>query len=171
MPSNPWVSARIDEAWIYDAAMSCDAIAAATGEDETMTIDGTEVRTGPLQVTLVWRGMADLDLNVTDPSGSKVDYRNTRITSGGFLDVDAQGACDNPRATTTTRHVENIVWETAPPSGSYQIEVDHYAHCSGDAGPVEYTITLRRDGQVLPGWPRTETVAVGAEKTYTHSVQ
>lgn len=127
--------------------------------EETMTIDGTEVRTGPIQVTLEWEGDADLDLFVTDPSGSEVGYRNTSVASGGILDVDARADCKDTGST-----VENIVWRSVPPAGSYRVMVDHYAAC-GQEGPVAYTATLRRNGQVVDTW--TGTVGAGQDETYS----
>ncbi len=131
---------------------------------ETMSIAGVEVKTGDVQVTLEWTGLADLDLFVTDPNGAQVGYDNKTVASGGELDVDARARC--PRAPATVRNVENIVWKTNPPTGSYRIAVDHYNHCEGGNGPVAYTVTLRRDGQVV-GTPWTGTVGIDREQTYT----
>ncbi|WP_420454111.1 hypothetical protein [Rubrivirga sp.] len=130
---------------------------------ETMTIGGTEIKTGDVQVTLEWdTQLADLDLFVTDPSGDRVGYDNPRVASGGLLDVDARAGCDPTPST-----VENIVWQGTPPTGAYGVTVDHYQQCSG-AGPVSFTATLRRGGQVIETW--TGSVGTGEEATYSFSV-
>ena len=134
--------------------------AGAAASEETMTIGGTEVRTGDVQVTLEWdTRTADLDLFVTDPSGARVGYDNPRVASGGILDVDAQAGCQNTDST-----VENIIWEGTPPSGTFVVLVDHYQQCTG-SGPVSYTATLRRGGQVVETW--TGSVGLEGEDTYT----
>ncbi len=133
---------------------------ASSGAAQTMVVDDTELRMGPIQVTLDWDGDADLDLHVTDPSGAVVYYNNTRVNSGGLLDVDARGSCSG------TATVENIVWEGAPPAGDYRVAVDHYSDC-GQSGPVAYTATLRRNGQVVETW--RGSVGPGGEDTYTFS--
>lgn len=129
-------------------------------DGETMTIGGTVVLTGSIQVTLEWdTRLADLDLFVTDPSGATVGYNNQNVASGGLLDVDARAGCQETPST-----VENIVWQGTPPSGRYQVMVDHYQQCSGQ-GPVAFTATLRRGGQVVETWRGT----VGAEEDQTYS--
>lgn len=141
------------------AVPSGAASAEAEAGGETMTIDGTEVKTGPIQVTLEWDGPADLDLFVTDPAGEQVWYRNTTVSSGGLLDVDARADCQDTGST-----VENIVWQGTPPAGTYRVSVDHYSEC-GQAGAVSYTATLRRNGQVVEIWRG----AVAAEEDDTYS--
>ena len=129
------------------------------GTDETIVVDGTEVRTGPIQVTLEWDGDADLDLHVTDPAGDRVWYNYKSVPSGGLLDVDAHSECVLNGST-----VENIVWQGVPPAGTYQVMVDHYATCGQD-GPVSFTATLRRNGAVVETW--TGTVGAGEDQTYS----
>lgn len=137
-----------------DARAAARAGGDSDGGDETIVVDGTEVRTGPIQVTLEWNGDADLDLYVTDPSGQQVNYQNESVPSGGILDVDARADCEDTGST-----VENIVWQSAPPAGTYRVLVDHYDAC-GQAGAVSYTATLRRNGQVVETW----TGAVGSDE-------
>lgn len=142
------------------AVPSAAAAPADAGDGETMTVGGTVIKTGNIQVTLEWdTRVADLDLFVTDPSGARVGYDNTSVDSGGILDVDARAGC---RETPST--VENIVWQGTPPSGTYGVTVDHYEQCSGQ-GPVSYTATLRRGGQVVETWRGS----VGAEQEQTYS--
>jgi hypothetical protein len=102
--------------------------------------------TGDIQVTLQWDTLNDLDLYVTDPSGENIYYQHPTSLSGGILDVDANRNClENMTGTP----VENIYWPTgAAPSGTFQIAVNYYRHCS--AAPLEdnYTVRALVDGQV-----------------------
>ena len=132
-----------------------------TGNDGTITVDGTEIRTGDVQVTLQWNKAVDLDLYVSDPAGDEVSYQNTSVASGGELDVDARRSCAD-----TPETVENIIWAGTPPTGEYSVKVNYYNAC--DEGPAEYTATLRRGGTVVEVWE--ETVAFGQSNTHTFSV-
>ncbi len=137
---------------------------------ETMTIDGTVVKTGHIQVTLEWdnpaESVVDLDLYVADPAGAEVSYLQRNVPSGGELDVDARVDCQN-----TENTVENIIWQSAadgtpPPAGTYSVRVNHYG-CGSDTAEVPYIVTLRRDGQVVgQPWTGTSTYGVFGE-TYT----
>lgn len=132
-----------------------------TAVAETMTVDGTVIQTGNVQVTLQWDGPVDLDLYVADPDGDEVSYLNTSVASGGELDVDARAGCSQ-----TPETVENIIWRGTPPRGAYTIRVDYYEAC--DEGPVPYTATLRRAGQVVETW--TGTLTYGNTDTHSFSV-
>ena len=141
---------------------SADTPPASGGDGETMTIDGTEVQTGAVQVTLQWNTPVDLDLYVTDPAGDTVSYQNTSVGSGGELDVDARRSCQ-----TTPETVENIIWRANPPRGAYTVRVNYYTAC--DEGPASYTATLRRGGQVVDTW--TGTLTIGESDDHTFSVE
>jgi hypothetical protein len=76
---------------------------------------GQAIGTGDVRATLTWTGDCDLDLHVTDPSGSEIYYGNPTSPSGGQLDVD-----DIPGPGETGTHVENIFWPTGgAPRGTY----------------------------------------------------
>ncbi|HET8621203.1 MAG TPA: DUF6777 domain-containing protein, partial [Acidimicrobiales bacterium] len=87
--------------------------------------DGASKRdtgTGDVQVTLSWASDSDLDLHVTEPDGTEIDYINTGPTStGGELDVDSNINCDNDGG------VENVFWPVGEaPSGSYAVSVEGF---------------------------------------------
>jgi hypothetical protein len=100
--------------------------------------------TGPLQVTLSWNTIDDLDLYVTDPTGQTVYWRNRTVPSGGQLDVDANASCSNA----TQNPVENVFWASTPPSGTYRIEVRLFRRCSPSTDPIPFTVTVRKNGNV-----------------------
>ena len=99
--------------------------------------------TGDVQVTLRWESEADLDLHVIDPNGEEIWFAHPESSSGGILDVDANGACEG-----ASRPVENIYWPTgdAPP-GTYSVVVVYFQTCALTR-PTEYEVTVTVDGEV-----------------------
>ncbi len=101
--------------------------------------------TGDVQVTLRWSAPVDLDLHVIDPAQQEIWYQSPTSSTGGILDVDANGNCGNMVASP----VENIYWPYgSAPSGGYQVQVVYYMTC-GYAGPVDYEVTVKQNNQVI----------------------
>ena len=100
--------------------------------------------TGPIQVTLSWNTIDDLDLYVTDPTQQTVFFNNPAIPSGGRLDVDANRDCVGA----TTSPVENVFWISTPPTGLYIIDVRLFRRCSQSTAPIPFTVTVRKSGNV-----------------------
>ncbi len=99
--------------------------------------------TGDVQVTLRWSSTADLDLEVIDPQGAAINYDNRQSPSGGQLDVDSNGACEN----TTADPVENVFWPAGgSPDGEYTIVVSYFGECDGGTGPQAYTLEVKLGG-------------------------
>jgi hypothetical protein len=106
---------------------------------------GVQPHTGDVQITLEWYSTADLDLHVLDPDGDEIWFDNSRVASGGELDVDANGPC----FTATSSPLENVYWPWggAPP-GEYEVYVEYFSECLGE-GAVDYQVIVRVDGEVL----------------------
>jgi len=114
--------------------------------------------TGDIQATLLWGNSSDLDLHVTDPSGTDIYFSNPTSSTGGQLDHDDIPGCSSPPAT----HVENIYWPTGgSPSGQYTVYVVDYAEC-GSSSSFELKVTV--GGQVVYDQPGTLT-ATGEQST------
>ena len=91
------------------------------------------VGSGAFQASLTWNTTADLDLWLEQPDGSRIWYVNPSSgTTGGQLDVDDVDGFGP----------ENIFFESAPPSGTYTVRVDHYFGTS----PTGYTVTVTSNG-------------------------
>ncbi len=116
----------------------------STGGGTIPTIEGEPVLgTGDVQITLRWDNSADLDLHVIDPSGEEIWFLSPTSTSGGQLDVDANGTCDNDPA------VENIYWPAGgAPTGNFQVSAVYYGSCDS-SGPANYDVTVLIDGQIV----------------------
>lgn len=128
------------------------------GLPEFRSPDEPALGTGDVQVTLRWDNAADLDLHVFDPSGSEVYYDNPFVASGGELDVDANGTCEN------NAPVENVFWTSgAAPDGRYDVSVVYFGNC-GVFEPSDYVVTVRVDGQVVQTWEGTLDASAGSHE-------
>ena len=79
-------------------------------------------KSGSVQVSLAWDDYNDLDLHLFCPSGERIYFNNRNSECGGELDVDmnVKPVSNNP--------VENVVWTSEPPKGTYKVGVHFYKH-------------------------------------------
>jgi hypothetical protein len=117
-------------------------------------VSETDVGTGDVQLTLTWSSTADLDLAVTEPDGTVIDYTNTGPTStGGQLDVDSNVGCADDGA------VENIFWPSGDaPSGPYTVTVTGFS--VEGCGSGDFTLEMTVAGETT-----TESGTVGEDET------
>jgi hypothetical protein len=130
--------------------------------------DGSDliIAEGELRVTLVWDTDDDLDLAVTDPAGDRVAWFNTSVPSGGTLDRDDNAfVCGSDPL---NGGVENIVWPTNPPSGTYTVVLENYNDCDLDV-TTGYTIEVYRGGTLIASQGGT-TNSTGFVETFTFIV-
>ncbi|HEX6422229.1 MAG TPA: DUF6777 domain-containing protein [Acidimicrobiales bacterium] len=125
-----------------------------------------DVGTGDVQVTLSWSSDADLDLSVTEPDGTVIDYLNKGPTStGGALDVDSNVGCGSSGS-----GVENVFWSSGDaPSGDFSVDVTGFrlARDDGsDCGSGEFTLEI-----TVAGETRTESGAVGQDDVASYTFQ
>lgn len=117
--------------------------------------DSFPVFDGLQEIELVWRGDADLDLEVTEPHGTHLTSRQPRPTSTG----GQHGGDDS--ATTTATDIgdcksgssrEVVSWPKGAPAGEYLVEVvgHNVAPCPGHYALNVRTVgpTLRHSGSV-----------------------
>ena len=124
------------------------------------SVEGPDLGTGDVQVTLRWASPVDLDLQVVDPDGADINYSTRTSPSGGELDRDANYPC----STTPAAPVENIFWPVgSAPDGSYRIEVVYRLSCD-DLGPQTFELVVRIGGrEVLRAAERIEP---GSSQTF-----
>jgi uncharacterized protein YjdB len=105
------------------------------------TVQGVDVKIGDPQITLIWDGLADLDLHVQEPAGAHLFFQNPRGAQGGELDVD----------NTIGFGPENVYWPTdgavGGPPGVYKWYVHYYAGTQGYFGPVRWKVRVKHHGQ------------------------
>lgn len=96
---------------------------------------GLDPGTGDVSFRLVWKGTADLDLHVEDPSGEQLSFIQRETRSGGILDIDCNAGpeqiCNHP--------IENVYWpEGSAPEGLYRYRVEFFRGVAGDADHSTY---------------------------------
>jgi len=77
-------------------------------------------KSGSVQISLAWDDYNDLDLHLFCPSGERIYFNNRNSECGGELDVDmnVKPVSNSP--------VENVVWTSNPPKGTYKVGVHFY---------------------------------------------
>jgi hypothetical protein len=108
---------------------------------------------GGIQVTTSWRGAADIDLRITDPSGEEVYFGHRQSATGAQMDMDANGECTATRPT-----AENIRWASqTPPTGRYEIKLTAFDLCG--AADAAATLSISVGGRVVGAWTANFTYA------------
>ncbi len=90
----------------------------------------TPRESGRLTVTLGWSSAHDLDLEVTEPGGSRLT-RNSSSPNTGRFPVDANAACRDRKGR------EYATWET-PPNGRYEVRVSAWGRCGDPGAPDDW---------------------------------
>jgi len=109
------------------------------GIDENCDGHDLIVLSGAVRVTLTWDTDDDLDLHVVEPSSEEIWYRHRASATGGILDRDDNvGHCG---ADAEAGGVENIAWETDPPTGGYAARVVDYNDCDANV-TANYTLSV-----------------------------
>lgn len=98
----------------------------------------------PLQFKLTWNNDADMDLYVTDPTGTVTYYGNPGPSATGATFNGDDNVCGNPGATGGT---ESTSWSTTPPTGTYIVGVDQYDTCGGTN--ASWTLQVIVNGTVV----------------------
>jgi type II secretory pathway pseudopilin PulG len=116
---------------------------AATSTTAHGGTDHVVVGAGPLVVTLVWTGNADLDLWVEDAQGRRIGW-SAPTDAGGFLGGDVVP----PRPEARGPHVEQVSWPAGALPGTYAAWV-HFA--SGGWGPQDgrFTLAVHAGGELV----------------------
>jgi len=116
-----------------------------TGDISSTTTQGVNaivVGTGEVQVSVSWDTPTDVDIHLTEPDGTQIDWFSEVSPSGGMLDLDS-----NPGCSIDGVNNENISYEGAtPPSGEYTLELNYFSDCD-ISGPTNYVVTVRAGGQ------------------------
>jgi uncharacterized protein YfaP (DUF2135 family) len=111
------------------------------------TVDVVETLTGDIKVSLSFNQAEDLDLWVTDPSGTRVYYGNP-TANGGTLDLDSNAGCSNNLGVNN----ENISWADADAlAGEYTVQVDYFAVCAAESVDYIVTVTVGDDVSTYAG--------------------
>ncbi len=101
---------------------------------------------GDVEVGLFWSTSADLQLLVRDPLGESVFDDNPAVTSGGILQEVGNQNC----VPASGAPLSYVYW---PPgflrAGTYEIEVWYQDACADFPAPVNFTLQVEVNGQVI----------------------
>ncbi|MEM6954484.1 MAG: putative metal-binding motif-containing protein [Myxococcota bacterium] len=111
--------------------------------------EGCGLETGQLQITATWNTGADIDLYVVDPAEEVLSFQRRRSLSGGHLDHDARGDC---REGQRNERLENAVWASDAPTGTYRVQLHYLFECDTGAGLTTATVSVSLGGELLGSW-------------------
>lgn len=112
--------------------------------------------TGPVQITLRFDQITDVDLHVREPlpdgGHCEIYYGDKNLPDSGrpsscgavgWLDLDSNAACSIDRI-----NIENVIYDpTRPaPRGRYEVSVDYYQYCLPSSPTVRYEVEVRSNG-------------------------
>lgn len=126
-----------------------------------------------LVVSLGWDTGVDLDLKVVTPSGKIVDpkHPNTGTPgSDGKVDLTAPGigvldGDSNSDCKLDDRNRENLVFETQPEPGIYQVYADLFEACGKGSARFELSLVSSRDGAEAGTFEQVTTFEQGGVLT------
>lgn len=102
---------------------------------------GGRYENNEIRCSLIWEGGTDLDIHCITPAGQHIYYANKRDTTGGWLDVDANGG-----HITSYEPVENIRWASNAPTGYYRFYVHNYMERG--SGVTPFKVELEVNGKI-----------------------
>lgn len=101
---------------------------------------------GEVEVGLFWSTSADLQLLVRDPLGESVFDDNPAATSGGILQEVGNQNC----VQASGAPVSYVYWPTGfLRAGAYEVEVWYQDACADFPAPVNFTLQVEVNGQVI----------------------
>ena len=123
------------------------ATVAATAESTAVLPTATTAPAIPmtgLHVELDWQAGARLSLEIRDPQGQSIHWKNPQSADGGVF----TGATDPIDCATFSPHplTQTAMWSTAL-AGSYEILVHYIDGCTSS---VPFTLTVTLNGRVFP---------------------
>ena len=120
-------------------------------------LDGVEVESGEVKISLSWDTFTDVDLHVTEPNGEVIYYSHKTSATGGQLDLDS-----NPGCSIDGINNENVYWpDGASPPGEYEVKAHMYSDC--EEGGATGTVTMSFCGEDSP---QVETFSLGPTGDY-----
>lgn len=143
--------------FLHDRCMILPVLRYQTLDPDTRLVQGTTDVSGQpnncvafrttapaIHVQLVWDAKDDFDLELTEPDGDKLNFRNPR-TERGKLNGDNNVKTCEPGLLAGR---ENIVYFPAPDIeiGRYVVTITHFSRCSMD--PVGWRLRVMKNGVV-----------------------
>jgi hypothetical protein len=138
----------------YLTVLRATGVQGNTASTFTLTMAGSTVAPTQKTVTLAqgmtislsWTTNDDLNLEVRDPIGGAINLNSPSATSGGRLNANVNGDCNNATSNAPT---ERIDWGRGTiPAGSYEVIVYFVKSCAtGAVGSNTFTVNLSVEGK------------------------
>lgn len=140
----------VESSCVQGSTESCDGL---DNNCNGQIDEGCGYGSGAIQITVAWNTLADMDMYVTDPSGTTISWQNQQSPTGGVLDHDARGNC---RPNDANNRIENVFWNTpTPPSGNYQVDLHYWGDCHTGNPPTTATVSIAVGGRIIGAYNYT----------------
>ena len=137
----------------YITVLRATGAQGAAKGDFTLALTGTAAAntgvtlTDGMSVALSWATTDDMSLEVRDPVGNAVNFRNPVLRNGAKLSGTPNKDCQN---TTADNPTSTALWPKGNvASGSYEIIVYYNQACAAGSQNINFTVTVTVDGNVL----------------------
>lgn len=136
-----YASAELEPESQLPASSATVHVALAHAGEMGVRLKAAGARVGHVTCSLMWSNTDDLDLHCESEPGGHISWNKKKGKCGGHLDVDMNASDHHLQE----RPVENIVWDSAPPAGTYRIWVENNTARNG--GPTPFVVRLTMDGK------------------------
>ena len=121
-----------------DAAESAEQAAPTQAAEPQLILLGAGI-----EARLSWRGAADLNLEVRDPTGQALHWNSRTTDNGGVFGFDANGLCQ----VISESPEESAIWQPGFLStGSYEVLVYYEQACDALTGTAPFQLEVFVDG-------------------------
>lgn len=110
---------------------------------------------GEVHVVVAWNSDADLDLYLTEPSGTTASFQSPSAASGLEVQHAGRGACvedGGPGARTESARIA-----TDAPRGTYALALHYLMECDTHGGATTALVTVSVGGAIAGTWTYTLT--------------
>jgi hypothetical protein len=110
---------------------------------------------GEVHVVVAWNSDADLDLYLTEPSGTTASFQSPSAASGLEVQHAGRGACvedGGPGARTESARIARDA-----PRGTYALSLHYLMECDAHGGPTTALVTVSIGGTIAGTWTYTLT--------------
>jgi uncharacterized protein YfaP (DUF2135 family) len=109
---------------------------------------------GDLHVVVAWNSDADLDLYLTEPTGTTVSFQSPTGAAGIEVQHAGRGACGDEGPATRVESARIV--ESATP-GSYAVTLHYLMECDAHGGPTTAVVSVSVGGARAGTWTYTLT--------------
>ncbi|MCB9619970.1 MAG: putative metal-binding motif-containing protein [Sandaracinus sp.] len=105
---------------------------------------------GEVQVVVAWNSDADVDLYLTEPSGTTASFQSPSAAGGLEIQHAGRGACVEDPGPAARVESARIARNAAP--GTYAVALHYLMECDADGGPTTALVSLSVGGRHVGTW-------------------